>query len=97
MVLGGGGAVGGTDLEVRRGVASEPVVIAGVGLGEEAVEHVRMAERLVQPSLFVRREIRELLEDDLGVRRVGRAAEPEQHVDLVERREVAGIRAAILL
>ena len=64
---------------------------------EELVEEAPPAHAVAQARLVLGTHEQHLLDEELRVVRVVPAAEPEEQVDLVDAREVAGVRAAVLL
>ena len=82
----------------RRGVALEPLRAAAlVERVEELVEEASAPQAVAQALLVLRTHEEHLVDEELRVVRVVPATEAEEQIDLVDAREVARIRAAVLL
>ena len=98
VVLRGDAAVRLAHADECARVAPEPLPVAAlVRRVEELVEEAPPAHAVAQARLVLGTHEQHLLDEELRVVRVVPAAEPEEQVDLVDAREVAGVRAAVLL
>ncbi len=98
MVLRRGFSVGSTHIEKQRGIGLEPVAVRmSDACVDELVQERTGRQAGAEPCLIVRGHVQHLVDKKLRIVGIIPAAQAQQKINLVNRREITRIGAAIFL